>query len=203
MKSIEKVLEESTQQRLFTATKRPTASAIFFEAMMDSFIKIILGYNGQGSSKGVYGVCDAYYGTVEVQGRGSLHWIRLRQFLIRMSSQRSTNATKSLMKHIVELQSTIVNKHVQISWFWLNISMTSLKAMILAMTIAVQMRKMRPTATATQRVLEAKKPLFKNHSRTSRSPMFLSRHCGKESRLTTKFGTMALSMTNNSNSMLH
>ncbi|KAJ2916205.1 hypothetical protein MD484_g4202, partial [Candolleomyces efflorescens] len=66
-------LGQTSRQRVLAGAKRPAASAMFFDAIMDAFIKIILAYDKTGKSRGVYGVCDAYYGTVEVQGRGSLH----------------------------------------------------------------------------------------------------------------------------------
>jgi hypothetical protein len=51
--------------------KNPGAAARSFDEMMKSFIDIILGYGkAQG---GLFGICEAYYGTVETQGRGTLH----------------------------------------------------------------------------------------------------------------------------------
>src|SRR5882762_8690822 len=57
----------------------PVASARFFHFMMQAFIKHVLGVDTD--HPGIYGDTAAYYGTVEQQGRLTLHmhmllWIR-------------------------------------------------------------------------------------------------------------------------------
>lgn len=49
----------------------PDAAAQFFDITIKAFIRYILRYND--SRPGLFGKCSAYYGTVEAQGRGSLH----------------------------------------------------------------------------------------------------------------------------------
>ncbi|KAF5325922.1 hypothetical protein D9611_000998 [Ephemerocybe angulata] len=63
------------------ALSHPVACAQFFDAVMNAFAKIILRCGGRASGPGIFGTCDAYYGTVETQGRGTLHchmlvWLR-------------------------------------------------------------------------------------------------------------------------------
>lgn len=84
-----------TFERSIMLAKNPVAGAKFFDAMMTSFIDVVLGYGkkkevgaadesglpAQEVISGVFGPVEAYYGTIETQGRGSLHchmfiWIR-------------------------------------------------------------------------------------------------------------------------------
>jgi len=58
-------------KRKLHAAKNPAACALFFDLMMRSFIKIVLRYGR--SERGVFGRCKAYFGTVEAQGKGTLH----------------------------------------------------------------------------------------------------------------------------------
>ena len=51
----------------------PAAAAKFFNIMMKSFIKNLLGYANPQLESGILGVVNGYYGCVEAQGRGSLH----------------------------------------------------------------------------------------------------------------------------------
>ncbi|KAF5325769.1 hypothetical protein D9611_000667 [Ephemerocybe angulata] len=70
---------DETYQRALTAAKNPAACAKFFDIIVKSYVDIILRF---GRVKpGLYGHCDAYYGVVEAQGRGTLHchmllWLR-------------------------------------------------------------------------------------------------------------------------------
>ncbi|KAG5220770.1 ATP-dependent DNA helicase [Salix suchowensis] len=54
-----------------TVTSNPVACARFFKFMVDVFIYEILRFDAKGP--GIYGNVEAYYGTVEQQGRLSLH----------------------------------------------------------------------------------------------------------------------------------
>lgn len=53
--------------------QNPTVAAKFFNLVMKSFIKNLLGYNNPQLDKGILGAVRGYYGCVEAQGRGSLH----------------------------------------------------------------------------------------------------------------------------------
>ena len=53
------------------AARNPAACARFFDIMISNFIQVILRYGCV--KKGLFGKCKAYYGTVEAQGRGTLH----------------------------------------------------------------------------------------------------------------------------------
>ncbi|PPR00579.1 hypothetical protein CVT26_009855 [Gymnopilus dilepis] len=69
---------DSWKRKVFAARK-PAASALFFDFMIQNFIKVILKPHTNKHS--LYGICDAYYGTVEAQGKGTLHchmliWLR-------------------------------------------------------------------------------------------------------------------------------
>jgi hypothetical protein len=63
----------SASDRMRVSLGHPAACAIFFDAMIKSFIKIILRHGRKEKKPGLFGHCEAYYGTVETQGRGSLH----------------------------------------------------------------------------------------------------------------------------------
>ncbi|KAJ3546688.1 hypothetical protein NMY22_g1957 [Coprinellus aureogranulatus] len=73
--------DSSLKQRTTAALRHPVACAQFFDFMIKTFIRTILRYNRKAGKTGIFGECDAYYGTVETQGRGSLHchmliWLR-------------------------------------------------------------------------------------------------------------------------------
>ena len=63
--------ELSRWQRSVVAAKNPSACARFFDRMIRNFIKVILRFGRPG--RGLFGQCNAYYGTVEAQARGTLH----------------------------------------------------------------------------------------------------------------------------------
>lgn len=56
--------------RAVLVAKRPDCAARAFNIQIKSFLDIILRY---GKDSGLFGTCKAYYGTVEAQGRGTLH----------------------------------------------------------------------------------------------------------------------------------
>ncbi|KAF5320357.1 hypothetical protein D9611_011328 [Ephemerocybe angulata] len=62
----------TSSDRGHLAVDHPVACAQFFDIMMKSFIRILLRHGRKGGP-GIFGYCDAYYGTVETQGRGTLH----------------------------------------------------------------------------------------------------------------------------------
>lgn len=57
--------------RKLVAARNPAACAIFFHTMIQNFLHIVLRYGRTG--RGLFGTCEGYYGTVEAQGRGTLH----------------------------------------------------------------------------------------------------------------------------------
>jgi len=61
----------SEWQRKVLAAQNPAACALFFDLIITKFIRIILRYNRD--EVGAFGRCTAYYGTVEAQGKGTLH----------------------------------------------------------------------------------------------------------------------------------
>ncbi|KAJ7239712.1 hypothetical protein C8J57DRAFT_1245827 [Mycena rebaudengoi] len=61
----------TSEERMRLISQNPVAAARFFDFMTRSFIKNILGVGTD--LPGLYGETDAYYGTVEQQGRLTLH----------------------------------------------------------------------------------------------------------------------------------
>jgi len=59
--------------RRLVATKDPVACALFFQTIITAVLECLLGHNGTSSQVGVLGKVKEYYGTVETQGRGTLH----------------------------------------------------------------------------------------------------------------------------------
>jgi hypothetical protein len=58
-------------QRVILIANNPVAGAHFFKFMVDMFIKHVLGYGD--NKRGLYGKTSGYYGTVEQQGKLTLH----------------------------------------------------------------------------------------------------------------------------------
>ncbi|KAF7796800.1 hypothetical protein EIP86_007984 [Pleurotus ostreatoroseus] len=72
-------METHDRDRLRTAVANPVASAKFFDFMVKLFVKHIL--RPDSTRGGLFGPTEAYYGTVEQQGRTTLHlhlllWIK-------------------------------------------------------------------------------------------------------------------------------
>lgn len=63
--------ETSSFSRKKNVADHPASAAVFFDTMINAFIKHILRYGRDEA--GVFGTCQAYFGTVEAQGRGTLH----------------------------------------------------------------------------------------------------------------------------------
>jgi hypothetical protein len=57
--------------------KNPVVAARFLNLYMKAFISALLGYDPDQKNLegGILGVVKAYYGCVEAQGRGTLHWV--------------------------------------------------------------------------------------------------------------------------------
>ncbi|KAF5331416.1 hypothetical protein D9611_011867 [Ephemerocybe angulata] len=69
------------KERLNLITRNPVACARFFHHLVLLFIKYICGWSEEEVKRGLFGVPSAFYGTVEQQGRMTLHlhfllWIR-------------------------------------------------------------------------------------------------------------------------------
>lgn len=60
----------SKRDRALLVADRPAAAATFFDAMIRTFIDCVLR---PGNGPGLFGTCTSYYGTVEAQGKGTLH----------------------------------------------------------------------------------------------------------------------------------
>ena len=67
--------DHNYQEQAFLVSRNPAAAARFFNLYMKAFIRAILGYEQQTRNRqgGILGKVKAYYGTVEAQGRGTLH----------------------------------------------------------------------------------------------------------------------------------
>ncbi|PPQ80410.1 hypothetical protein CVT26_004432 [Gymnopilus dilepis] len=107
---------ESWERKVFAA-KHPAASAMFFDFMIKGFIKIILAH--ESCSAGLFGHCDAYYGTVEAQGKGTLHchmliWLRghLHPQLLR---ERLMSSVEYKSRFVEWLESIIMNEFPSIA----------------------------------------------------------------------------------------
>jgi len=62
---------KTAKERDLLVLSNPVAAARFFDHMVDMFIKHVLNFGSEGD--GLYGRTGAYYGTVEQQGRLTLH----------------------------------------------------------------------------------------------------------------------------------
>ena len=71
LEDLESGQELSEWDRKLLVADNPAACAKFFHEMISNFVTIILRYGRR--DRGLLGKCTAYYGTVETQGRGTLH----------------------------------------------------------------------------------------------------------------------------------
>jgi hypothetical protein len=74
-------LIRSDDDRYRLIARNPVAAARFFHFTIEMFIKHVLGFGPDSDKQGLYGDTSAFYGTVEQQGRLTLHlhmllWIR-------------------------------------------------------------------------------------------------------------------------------
>jgi hypothetical protein len=93
----------------------PVAGARFFKFMVDMFIKHVLGYSN--NKHGLYGTTSGYYGTVEEQGRLTLHMHMLIWLKHSLSPQgmrdRIMNPKLDFQQRIVSyLESTHVGEFI-------------------------------------------------------------------------------------------
>ena len=91
-------------ERYRIMSKNPVASARFFHFLCELFIKDVLGVGAE--HRGAYGDTEAYYGTVEQQGRLALHLHLLLWIKGSLSPQemrdRIMDPESDFQKHIVE-----------------------------------------------------------------------------------------------------
>ncbi|PPR07987.1 hypothetical protein CVT24_002699 [Panaeolus cyanescens] len=99
-------------EREHMVTRNPVACAKFFDYLVKLFIKHICGWSDSGPTRGAFGVPSAYYGTVEQQGRMTLHlhfllWIDgslpLQTVRDRLMSEDS-DFTKALLSYLESCQ---------------------------------------------------------------------------------------------------
>lgn len=95
-------------QRSCFVAKHPAVAAKFFDAMINSFVSIVLK---PGHNDGYFGKCKAYYGMVEAQGRGTLHC----HMLIWLDGNPSPKELREKLRTDAEF------KHALFSWLELNI----------------------------------------------------------------------------------
>ncbi len=90
--------------RLKLIAKNPAACARFFDYMVDVFINEVIGFDAR--HKGLYGPVEAYYGTVEQQGRLTLHLHSILWMTNGLSPRK-------MREHIMDKSSTFQNRLVQ------------------------------------------------------------------------------------------
>lgn len=71
LEHLEEGQELTDWQRMVMVARNPGACAKFFHTMISSFISIVLRHGKH--TRGLFGKCTGYYGTVEAQGHGTLH----------------------------------------------------------------------------------------------------------------------------------
>lgn len=88
------------QRKLFAA-KHPAACAQFFDLMIRKFISVILRYGCP--DRGAFGKCTSYFGTVEAQGKGTLHC----HMLIWLEGHASPQSLRDKMKESDEYRDQV------------------------------------------------------------------------------------------------
>ena len=89
----------------------PYAAAKFFHLMIQAIIRILLQVEVQAertviSGKGIFGELSAYFGTVESQGRGTLHlhmliWLKDAPTSEKMKKNLLTEEFRNLVQHFI------------------------------------------------------------------------------------------------------
>lgn len=103
LEDIERGEDLSRWKRSLLAAKNPSACAQFFHIMISAFIRIVLRHGRDGP--GVYGNCVAYYGTVEAQGKGTLHC----HMLLWLEGHLSPQSLKDKMSHDKDYSSRVLS----------------------------------------------------------------------------------------------
>lgn len=73
LESMPNIEDMNSWNRRIFAAQHPAACALFFDKAIKTFISVLLKYDDQHAQRGLFGVCSAYYGMVEAQGKGTLH----------------------------------------------------------------------------------------------------------------------------------
>ncbi|KAJ3541028.1 hypothetical protein NMY22_g4056 [Coprinellus aureogranulatus] len=84
-------------ERKLIITRNPVACARFFHHLVQLFIKHLCGWTEDGPKRGLFGMPAAFYGTVEQQGRMTLHlhfllWIRGQLSLTEIREKLTENS---------------------------------------------------------------------------------------------------------------
>jgi len=93
----------SANERNLLVARNPVAAARFFDLMVCTFIKHVLGIGTE--HLGLYGKTSGYYGTVEQQGRLTLHLHTVLWIKNALSPQEIRN---KLMKNDSEFQQSLI-----------------------------------------------------------------------------------------------
>lgn len=109
LEAMERGQELTEWRRKLLVARNPASCAKFFHTMIATFIDVILRHGRP--QQGLFGKCSAYYGTVEAQGRGTLHchmliWIEGHPNPQRMRDQM-TQSTEFREHMILWLESII------------------------------------------------------------------------------------------------
>lgn len=103
------------KERLHLISQNPVACAQFFDYIVQLFIKHICGWSSEDGNRGIFGIPEAYYGTVEEQGRKTLHlhfllWIR-GQLPLGVVRERLMSEDSAFVKELTEyIESCLVGE---------------------------------------------------------------------------------------------
>lgn len=106
---------KSYKERQHLVTRNPVACAQFFHHLVTIFIKHICGWSEDGVRRGLFGEPDAFYGTVEEQGRKSLHlhfllWIQC-QMPLHVVREKLMSEDSEFQREITEyIESCVVGE---------------------------------------------------------------------------------------------
>lgn len=103
------------KERQHLVTRNPVACAQFFDHIVRIFIKHLCGWSDDEKKRGLFGIPDAYYGTVEEQGRKTLHlhfllWIR-GQLPLHVVRERLMSDDSEFLREVTEyIESCVVGE---------------------------------------------------------------------------------------------
>lgn len=94
------------KERQHLITRNPVACAKFFHHIVTIFIKHLCGWSEDEVKRGIFGVPEAFYGTVEEQGRKTLHlhfllWIR-NQMPLHVVREKLMSADSEFMRELTD-----------------------------------------------------------------------------------------------------
>lgn len=104
-------------QRAETVAKDPVAVAEWFHIIIKAILEGLFGHQskvkGYNFHKGVFGKLAAYYGTVENQARGALHFHLLLWLLgVTPDSVQTALQDEETKKNVVDFLSSIIREHL-------------------------------------------------------------------------------------------